>query len=65
VLVEDPHERVVVGQIGQRKGTAVLDAVGPEAGLGIDVTAQRNDALAVVQKPFDEPAAEKSLRSCD
>jgi hypothetical protein len=55
----------VVGQVGQGEGAAVLDAVGPEAGLGIDVTAERNDPLSVVQKPLDEPAAEKPLRSCD
>jgi hypothetical protein len=55
----------VVGQVGERQGTAILDALGAEAGLGVDVAAQRDDALAVVEQALGKPGAEKALRSCD
>jgi hypothetical protein len=38
----------VVGQVGQRQGAAVLDAVGAKAGLRVNVAPQRDDPLAVV-----------------
>jgi hypothetical protein len=65
VLVEHPHDRVVVGEVGQRQRAAVLDPLGAEARLGVDVAAQRDDTLAVVQQALRQPGAEKALGSCD
>jgi hypothetical protein len=55
----------VVGEVGQRERAAVLDALGAEAGLRVYVTAQCDDAPAVVQQALRQPGSEKALSSCD
>ena len=65
MLVEDTHERVVVGQVGQRERAALLDALGAKARLGVEVAPQRDDPPAVVQQPLGEPPADEPLCSCD
>ena len=65
VLVEHPHERVVVGQVGQRDRAALLDPLGAEARLGLDVAPQHHDARALVEQPLGQPRADEALRAGD
>jgi hypothetical protein len=65
VLVQDPDEGVLVGQVGQRDRAAVLDAVGPEARGRVDVTPQRDDRPPLVQQPLRQPSSGEPLRACD
>jgi hypothetical protein len=39
VFVQDSKEGVVVGQVGERDRTALLDAFAAEAGVGLEVAA--------------------------